>query len=254
MDNSLRKEIDDMKNRISYLEITIEKLQRESLQHINNNVTVAMQQCCNYYHSSSSDVQSMPAPPPSLPPPPPPPPPPPLLPPTFQLPPYMSTPISKKKDEEKKDKKDLKFAKLHAVTLEELKSVKLRKTGSFLKLNSSCNPTEANEEINNHHLTTPKLKLNLCNISNSYNGEINQSVTQNKEERKNLNFRTILKQLNINKSPGGTPMMQNTPYGDSFTPPAIQVARKLMNSRGLLSSPKKKYKENASDTFEILKF
>ncbi|XP_048838904.1 proline-rich protein 11 isoform X2 [Brienomyrus brachyistius] len=179
--------------------------------------------CCS---RAGSAVDSVPAPIPLAPPPPPPPPPPPL-PPLPLLPPPDAAPrrpvivVTKKASSASFPKENV---RLSTVTLRDLQSVKLRKvtnaTVAAARVSSDMSraPLITVADLQKVHLRRPHCDLAL-------KPRLGVGILPNKSPG---NLRKQLKKVQINRSPGGTPLTdkENQECGTGLTPIMTQALRR----------------------------
>ncbi|NXF07025.1 PRR11 protein, partial [Smithornis capensis] len=162
---------------------------------------------------------SVPPPPPPLPPPPPPPPPPPLPPP--KLPP---APLLLKRGTGSKAllEPPVKKEGPMQVTLKDLLNVKLKKTNSNLRVDKAESPGKPRRAL----ITVSDLQsVSLRPKSKPSPHMTNSSITPPKSQ---IDLRKHLKKVNIQRSPGGTPLnnKENTECGSGLTPIMTQALRR----------------------------
>ncbi|NWI29475.1 PRR11 protein, partial [Sula dactylatra] len=169
--------------------------------------------------SSATQLQPVSALPLPLPPPPPPPPPPPLPPP--KLPP---APILLKRGNGSKallaplPKKDGPMQ----ITLRDLLNVKLKKTNSNLRMDKVESPVKTRRAL----ITVSDLQsVSLRPKSKPSSHVTNSLITPPKNQ---LDLRKRLKKVNIQRSPGGTPLhsKENIECGSGLTPIMTQALRR----------------------------
>ncbi|XP_023675165.1 uncharacterized protein prr11 [Paramormyrops kingsleyae] len=173
--------------------------------------------CCS---RAGSAVDSVPAPIP-LAPPPPPPPPPPLLPPPDAVPQRPVIIVTKKASSASSPKANV---RLSAVTLKDLQSIKLRKVANAvvaanrLSSETSRAPLITVADLQKVHLRRPH-----CNFA--LKPHLGVSRSPNKSP---VNLLKQLKKVQINRSPGGTPMTdkENQECGTGLTPVMTQALRR----------------------------
>ncbi|XP_068010900.1 proline-rich protein 11 isoform X2 [Melanerpes formicivorus] len=168
---------------------------------------------------STIQLQPPSAPPPPLPPPPPPPPPPPLPPPT--LPP---APLLLKRGNGSKAPlaPSLKKDGPVQITLKDLLNVKLKKTGSNLRMDKAESPVRTRRAL----ITVSDLQSVSLRPKSKPSAHIaNSLITPPKNQ---LDLRKHLKKVNIQRSPGGTPLnsKENIECGSGLTPIMTQALRR----------------------------
>ncbi|KFV20102.1 Proline-rich protein 11, partial [Tauraco erythrolophus] len=167
---------------------------------------------------SATQLQPASAPPPPLPPPPPPPPPP--LPPP-KLPP---APLLLKRGNGSKallappQKKDGPMQ----VTLKDLLNVKLKKTGSNLRTDKAESPVKTRRAL----ITVSDLQSISLRPKSKPSAHVTNSFTT--PPKNQLDLRKHLKKVNIQRSPGGTPLnsKENMECGSGLTPIMTQALRR----------------------------
>ncbi|XP_030318502.1 proline-rich protein 11 [Calypte anna] len=177
---------------------------------------------------SSTSISRIPAvqlqpgsapPPPPLPPPPPPPPPPPLPPP--KLPP---APLLLKRGSGSKallapsPKKDGPMQ----ITLKDLLNVKLKKTNSSLRMDKAESPMKTRRAL----ITVSDLQSVSLRPKSKLPPPVTNSL--NTPPKNQLDLRKHLKKVNIQRSPGGTPLnsKENIECGTGLTPIMTQALRR----------------------------
>ncbi|KAM6239100.1 proline-rich protein 11 isoform 3-T3 [Spheniscus humboldti] len=168
---------------------------------------------------SAIQLQPVSAPPPPLPPPPPPPPPPPLPPP--KLPP---APLLLKRGNGSKAllAPSLKKDGPMQITLKDLLNVKLKKTDSNLRMDKAESPVKTRRGL----ITVSALQsVSLRPKSKPSARVTNSLITPPKNQ---LDLRKHLKKVNIQRSPGGTPLhsKENIECGSGLTPIMTQALRR----------------------------
>ncbi|NWH68566.1 PRR11 protein, partial [Geococcyx californianus] len=168
--------------------------------------------------SSATELQPVSAPPPPLPPPPPPPPPP--LPPP-KLPP---APLLLKRGNGSKAllAPSLKTEGPMQITLKDLLNVKLKKTNSNVKMDKAESPVKTRRVL----ITVSDLQsISLRPKSKPSAHVTNSLITPPKNQ---LDLRKHLKKVNIQRSPGGTPLnsKENIECGSGLTPLMTQALRR----------------------------
>ncbi|KFQ64454.1 Proline-rich protein 11, partial [Phaethon lepturus] len=179
---------------------------------------------------SAVQLQPVSAPPPSLPPPPPPPPPP--LPPP-KLPP---APLLLKRGNGSKALLELSLEKdgPMQITLKDLLNVKLKKTGSNLRMDKAESPVRPRRAL----ITVSDLQsVSLRPKSKPSAHVTNPLITPPKNQ---LDLRKHLKKVNIQRSPGGTPLnsKENIEFGSGLTPIMTQALRRKFQASHGLAHPK----------------
>ncbi|XP_052544774.1 proline-rich protein 11 isoform X2 [Tympanuchus pallidicinctus] len=154
----------------------------------------------------------------AVPPPPPPPPPPPLPPPKLPAAPLLlKRGNGSKALLEPSVKKD---APMH-ITLKDLLNVKLRKTDSSLKTNKAGSPERTRRAL----ITVSDIQSVNLRSKSKPSAHITSSLTT--PPKNQLDLRKHLKKVNIQRSPGGTPLnKENTECGTGLTPIMTQALRR----------------------------
>ncbi|NWH37799.1 PRR11 protein, partial [Chloropsis hardwickii] len=170
-----------------------------------------------------------PPPPPPLPPPPPPPPPPPLPPPNLPPAPLLLQrgTASKLAPPVKKD------GPVH-ITLKDLLNVKLKKTNSSLRMDKEQSPVKPRRAL----ITVTDLQsVNLRPKSKASPHATKSLITSPKNQ---IDLRKHLKKVNIQRSPGGTPLSskENTECGSGLTPIMTQALRRKFQASHSMAHPK----------------
>ncbi|XP_068889530.1 LOW QUALITY PROTEIN: proline-rich protein 11 [Aphelocoma coerulescens] len=168
---------------------------------------------------SASVPVSIPPPPPPLPPPPPPPPPPPLPPP--KLPP---APLLLQRGTASKPllappvKKD---GPMH-ITLKDLLNVKLKKTNSNLRMDKEQSPVKPCRAL----ITVTDLQSVSLRPKSKPSAHATKSLITSPKNQ--IDLRKHLKKVDIQRSPGGTPLnnKENTESGSGLTPIMTQALRR----------------------------
>ncbi|XP_064379233.1 proline-rich protein 11 isoform X2 [Dromaius novaehollandiae] len=167
---------------------------------------------------SAVQLQPVSAPPPPLPPPPPPPPPPLPPPPPPRAPLLLQRGSSSKALLETSLKKD---GPMH-ITLKDLLNVKLKKIDSNLKMDKAGSPAKTRRAL----ITVSDLQsISLRSKSKPSAHITNCLITPAKNQ---LDLRKHLKKVNIQRSPGGTPLntKENIECGTGLTPIMTQALRR----------------------------
>uniref|UniRef100_A0A8B9M1H5 Proline rich 11 n=1 Tax=Accipiter nisus TaxID=211598 RepID=A0A8B9M1H5_9AVES len=167
---------------------------------------------------STTQLQPVSAPPPPLPPPPPPPPPP--LPPP-KLPP---APLPLKRGDGSKAllAPSMKNDGPMQITLKDLLNVKLKKTNSNLRMDKAESPVKTRRAL----ITVSDLQSVSLRPKSKPSAHITNSlITPLKNQ---LDLRKHLKKVNIQRSPGGTPLnsKENIECGSGLTPIMTQALRR----------------------------
>ncbi|NXJ07200.1 PRR11 protein, partial [Odontophorus gujanensis] len=170
---------------------------------------------------------SVPPPPPL--PPPPPPPPPPLPPPKLPAAPLLLKHGNGSKAHLPSVKKD---APMH-ITLKDLLNVKLRQTDSNLRMGKAGSPVKTRRAL----ITVSDLQSVNLRSQSTPSAHITSSL---KTPPKNqLDLRKHLKKVNIQRSPGGTPLnKENTECGTGLTPIMTQALRRKFQASHDMAHPK----------------
>ncbi|NXJ89443.1 PRR11 protein, partial [Corythaixoides concolor] len=168
---------------------------------------------------SATQLQPASAPPPPLPPPPPPPPPPPLPPP--KLPP---APLLLKRGNSSKAllAPSLKKDGPMQITLKDLLNVKLKKTDSNLRTEKAESPVKTRRAL----ITVSDLQSVSLRPKSKPSAHVTNSFTT--PPKSQLDLRKHLKKVNIQRSPGGTPLnsKENMECGSGLTPIMTQALRR----------------------------
>ncbi|NXI70287.1 PRR11 protein, partial [Anseranas semipalmata] len=175
-------------------------------------------------------LQPVSAPPPPLPPPPPPPPPP--LPPP-KLPP---APLLLKRGNGSKAllapslKKDVPMQ----ISLKDLLNVKLKKTDSNLRMDKAGSPVKTCRAL----ITVSDLQSVSLRSKSKPSAHITNSLTT--PPKNQLDLRKHLKKVNIQRSPGGTPLnnKENIECGTGLTPIMTQALRRKFQASHHMAHPK----------------
>ncbi|NXC77021.1 PRR11 protein, partial [Anhinga anhinga] len=182
--------------------------------------------------SGSSAIQLQPVSAPPPPPPPPLPPPPPPLPPP-KLPP---APLLFKRGNGSKAllAPSLKNDGPMQITLKDLLNVKLKKTNSNLRTDEAESPVKTRRAL----ITVSDLQsISLRPKSKPSAHVTNSLITPPKSQ---LDLRKHLKKVNIQRSPGGTPLhrKENTECGSGLTPIMTQALRRKFQASHPMAHPK----------------
>ncbi|XP_072209531.1 proline-rich protein 11 isoform X3 [Excalfactoria chinensis] len=153
-----------------------------------------------------------------LPPPPPPPPPPPLPPPKLPAAPLLlKRGNGSKALLEPSVKKD---APMH-ITLKDLLNVKLRKTDNSLRTDKAGSPPRTRRAL----ITVSDLQSVNLRSKSKPSAHITSSLTT--PPKNQFDLRKHLKKVNVQRSPGGTPLnKENTECGTGLTPIMTQALRR----------------------------
>ncbi|NWI08574.1 PRR11 protein, partial [Crypturellus soui] len=184
-------------------------------------------------------------PPPACAPPAPPPPPPPLPPPRAPPAPLLlKRGSSSKALLETSVKKD---GPMH-ITLKDLLNVKLKKTGSNLRVDKAESPMKTRRAL----ITVSDLQsISLRPKSNPSVHITNCLITPSKNQ---IDLRKHLKKVNIQRSPGGTPLnnKENMESGTGLTPIMTQALRRKFQASQAMAHPKSPSpaKLNAANSFD----
>ncbi|NWT87459.1 PRR11 protein, partial [Lanius ludovicianus] len=177
---------------------------------------------------SASVPVSIPPPPPPLPPPPPPlPPPPPKLPPAPLL---LQRGTASKALLAPPVKKD---GPMH-ITLKDLLNVKLKKTNSSLRMDKEQSPVKTRRAL----ITVTDLQsVSLRPKSKPSAHATIPFITSPKNQ---IDLRKHLKKVDIQRSPGGTPLnsKENTECGSGLTPIMTQALRRKFQASHSMAHPK----------------
>ncbi|KFP78471.1 Proline-rich protein 11, partial [Acanthisitta chloris] len=179
----------------------------------------------------SMPLSVLPPPPPPLPPPPPPPPPPPLPPP--KLP---SAPLLLKRGTASKAhlappvKKDGPMQ----ITLKDLLNVKLKKTNSNLRMDKAESPLKPHRTL----ITVSDLQSVSLRPKSKPSAQVTNSLMT--PPKTQIDLRKHLKKVNIQRSPGGTPLnnKENTECGSGLTPIMTQALRRKFQASHSMAHPK----------------
>ncbi|NXH38509.1 PRR11 protein, partial [Dicaeum eximium] len=160
---------------------------------------------------------AIPPPPPPLPPPPPPPPPPPLPPPKLPPAPLLlqQGTASKLAPAVKKD------GPVH-ITLKDLLNVKLKKTNSSLRMDKEQSPVKPRRAL----ITVTDLQSVSLRPKSKPSAHATKSLITSPKNQ--IDLRKHLKKVDIQRSPGGTPLnsKENTECGTGLTPIMTQALRR----------------------------
>ncbi|XP_041719817.1 proline-rich protein 11 [Coregonus clupeaformis] len=188
-----------------------------------------------------SNVDPLPALTPPAPPPPPPPPPPPST--TFLQPYVPKKRVASNTQQSSKEKQDI----LVAVTLRDLQAVKLRKV-IVRSVKSKRTPEKIHAPlVTVADLQNVRLKRSHCELPPKLPKRLSFGRTPTKSP---MNLRTQLKRVQINRSPGGTPLFdkENMDTGTGLTPIMTQALRlKFQSALPRGPSPKAK---NLNESFD----
>ncbi|NWX05235.1 PRR11 protein, partial [Caloenas nicobarica] len=180
---------------------------------------------------SAPQLQPVSAPLPVSAPPPPPPPPPPL--PPLKLPP---APLLFKRGNSSKaplapaPKKDGPMQ----ITLKDLLNVKLKKTGSNLRMDKAESPVKTHRAL----ITVSDLQSVTLRAKSKPSAHVTNSlITPPKNQ---LDLRKHLKKVNIQRSPGGTPLnsKENIECGSGLTPIMTQALRRKFQASRRMAHPR----------------
>ncbi|XP_075296317.1 proline-rich protein 11 [Opisthocomus hoazin] len=176
---------------------------------------------------SATQLQPASAPPPPLPPPPPPPLPPPKLPPA---------PLLLKRGNGSKAllATSLKNDGPMQITLKDLLNVKLKKTDRGLRMNKAESPVRTRRAL----ITVSDLQGVSLRPKSKPSAHVSNSLTT--PPKNQFDLRKRLKKVNIQRSPGGTPLhsKENTECGSGLTPIMTQaLRRKFQMARPRSPSP-----------------
>ncbi|NXY22089.1 PRR11 protein, partial [Atrichornis clamosus] len=169
----------------------------------------------------------LPPPPPPLPPPPPPPLPPPKLPPAPLLlqrgtasKPLLAPPL----------KKDGPMQ----ITLKDLLNVKLKKTNSNLRMDQAQSPVKPRRAL----ITVTDLQSVSLRPKSKPSAHVTKSLTTSPKNQ--IDLRKHLKKVDIQRSPGGTPLnsKENLECGSGLTPIMTQALRRKFQASRSMAHPK----------------
>ncbi|NWY59675.1 PRR11 protein, partial [Chionis minor] len=179
---------------------------------------------------SATQLQPVSAPPPPLPPPPPPPPPP--LPPP-KLPP---APLLLKRGNGSKAllAPSLKKDGPMQITLKDLLNVKLKKADSNLRMDKAESPVKTRRAL----ITVSDLQSVSLRPKSKPPAHVTNSLTT--PPKNHLDLRKHLKKVNIQRSPGGTPLnsKENMECGSGLTPIMTQALRRKFQASHDMAHPK----------------
>ncbi|NXO40781.1 PRR11 protein, partial [Locustella ochotensis] len=167
--------------------------------------------------------------PPPLPPPPPPPPPPPLPPP--KLPP---APLLLQKGTASKLAAPVKKDGPRHITLKDLLNVKLKKTNSNLRMDKEQSPVKPHRAL----ITVTDLQSVSLRPKSKPSAHATKSfITSPKNQ---IDLRKHLKKVDIQRSPGGTPLnsKENTDCGSGLTPIMTRALRRKFQASHSMAHPK----------------
>ncbi|NXX44573.1 PRR11 protein, partial [Tricholaema leucomelas] len=177
---------------------------------------------------STIQLQPLSVPPPPLPPPPPPPPlPPPTLPPAPLL-------LKRGNGSKASLSPSLKKDGPMQITLKDLLNVKLKKTGSNLRTDKAESPARTRRAL----ITVSDLQSVSLRLKSKPSVHIaNSLITPPKNQ---LDLRKHLKKVNIQRSPGGTPLnsKENIECGSGLTPIMTQALRRKFQASHGMAHPK----------------
>ncbi|NXS49280.1 PRR11 protein, partial [Balaeniceps rex] len=176
---------------------------------------------------SAIQLQPVSAPPPPLPPPPPPPLPPPKLPPA-------PLPLKRGNGSKALPAPSLKADGPMQITVKDLLNVKLKKTGSNLRMDKAESPVKTRRAL----ITVSDLQsVSLRPKSQPSAHATNSLITPPKNQ---LDLRKHLKKVNIQRSPGGTPLnsKENIECGSGLTPIMTQALRRKFQASHDMAHPK----------------
>ncbi|KAF1604663.1 UNVERIFIED_CONTAM: Proline-rich protein 11, partial [Eudyptes pachyrhynchus] len=237
--NTFRKQLEKLETEFSRLQGTLQmngiaalSSENSLCQRCNKPVLgapVQMQTGLSSSASGPSAIQLQPAsaPPPPLPPPPPPPPPP--LPPP-KLPP---APLLLKRGDGSKALLVKKDGPMQ-ITLKDLLNIKLKKTDSNLRMDKAESPVKTRRGL----ITVSDLQsVSLRPKSKPSTHVTNSLITPPKNQ---LDLRKHLKKVNIQRSPGGTPLhsKENIECGSGLTPIMTQALRRKFQASHDMAHPK----------------
>ncbi|NXK91245.1 PRR11 protein, partial [Formicarius rufipectus] len=182
---------------------------------------------------------SVPPPPPALPPPPPPPPPPPLPPP--KLPP---APLLLKRGSKSLLAPPVKKDGPLPVTLKDLLNVKLKKTNSNLRMAKAESPVEPHRAL----ITVSDLQSISLRPKSKPSAHVTSSLITSPKNQ--IDLRKHLKKVNIQRSPGGTPLnnKENLECGSGLTPIMTRALRRKFQASHCLSFGAIKWLSNPWDS------
>ncbi|NWY44399.1 PRR11 protein, partial [Sylvia atricapilla] len=167
--------------------------------------------------------------PPPLPPPPPPPPPPPLPPPKLPPAPVLLQrgTASKLAPAVKKD------GPVH-ITLKDLLNVKLKKTNSSLRMDKEQSPVKPRRAL----ITVTDLQSVSLRPKSKPSPHATKSLITSPKNQ--IDLRKHLKKVDIQRSPGGTPLniKENTECGSGLTPIMTQALRRKFQASHSMAHPK----------------
>ncbi|NXX32747.1 PRR11 protein, partial [Nicator chloris] len=175
---------------------------------------------------SASLPVSIPPPPPL--PPPPPPPPPPLPPPKLPAAPLLQQgTASKLAPPVKKD------GPMH-ITLKDLLNVKLKKTNSNLRMDKEQSPVKPCRAL----ITVTDLQSVSLRPKSKPSAHATKSLITSPKNQ--IDLRKHLKKVDIQRSPGGTPLnnKENTECGSGLTPIMAQALRRKFQASHSMAHPK----------------
>ncbi|NWT54265.1 PRR11 protein, partial [Erythrocercus mccallii] len=183
---------------------------------------------------SASVPASIPPPPPPLPPPPPPPPPPPLPPP--KLPPaplLLQRGTASKLAGNQKPPPVKKDGPMH-ITLKDLLNVKLKKTNSSLRMDKEQSPVKPCKAL----ITVTDLQSVSLRPKSKPSVHATKSLITSPKNQ--IDLRKHLKKVDIQRSPGGTPLnnKENTDCGSGLTPIMTRALRRKFQASHSMAHPK----------------
>ncbi|KFQ51531.1 Proline-rich protein 11, partial [Pelecanus crispus] len=176
---------------------------------------------------SAIQLRPVPAPPPPLPPPPPPPLPPPKLPPA---------PLFLKRGNSSKAllAPSLKTDGPMQITLKDLLNVKLKKTDSNPRVDKAESPVKTRRAL----ITVSDLQSVSLRPKSKPSAHVTNSLST--PPKNQLDLRKHLKKVNIQRSPGGTPLnsKENIDCGSGLTPIMTQALRRKFQASHNMAHPK----------------
>ncbi|NXV99679.1 PRR11 protein, partial [Fregetta grallaria] len=231
--NTFREQLEKLETEFSRLQGTLQmngiaalSSENSLCQRCNKPVLGAAVQMQKGPPSSAIPLQPASAPPPPLPPPPPPPLPPPKLPPAPLL---LKRGNGSKALLEPSLKKDGPMQ----ITLKDLLNVKLKKTDSNLRMDKAEPPVKTRRAL----ITVSDLQSVSLRPKSKLSAHVTNSLIT--PPKNHLDLRKHLKKVNIQRSPGGTPLnsKENIECGSGLTPIMTQALRRKFQASHDMAHP-----------------
>ncbi|NXF46456.1 PRR11 protein, partial [Oceanites oceanicus] len=241
--NTFREQLEKLETEFSRLQGTLQmngiaalSSENSLCQRCNKPVLGAPVQMQKGPPSSAIPLQPASAPPPPLPPPPPPPLPPPKLPPAPLL---LKRGNGSKALLEPPLKKDGPMQ----ITLKDLLNVKLKKTDSNLRMDKAESPVKIRRAL----ITVSDLQSVSLRPKSKLSAHVTNSLIT--PPKNHLDLRKHLKKVNIQRSPGGTPLnsKENIECGSGLTPIMTQALRRKFQASHDAPSPARLSAANSFD-------